>query len=144
MTAREHNKLLGIFLMVQGGLQLFGGLFAVLIYGGMGLAFLGAGRGDEQVMGGIFLVMAAVFVPIMLAFAGLFLLAGWKMLKEKTGARNWGIAASIVALLGFPLGTVLGIYGLWFLLGDQGKNFYLAGGLHNQNMFNPPPPNNWR
>ena len=129
MTAKEHNKLLSIFMLVQGGLQLLGGLMGALIYGGMGLAFLGAGtREDEQIMGGIFLAVALIIVPLILAFAGLFLMAGMKLLKEKNGARKWGIAASIVALLGFPLGTALGIYGLWFLCGDEGKRFYLAGG----------------
>jgi hypothetical protein len=144
MTAKEHNKLVGIFLMVNGGLQVFSGIIVGLIYGGMGAAFLSTARRDnEQFLGSFMIIMAIIIVPIVLAFGGLFLLAGWKMLKEKAGARNWGIAASIVALLGFPLGTVLGIYGIWFLFGEEGKRFYL-GGASSQQMFNPPPPNNWR
>jgi hypothetical protein len=144
MTAKEHNKLASIFLLVYGGLQLFGGIVAAVIYGGMGLAMLGsARREEEQVIAGVFVVVAVIIVPIMLAFAGIFLLAGWKMLKEKAGARTWGIVASIVALLGIPLGTALGIYGLWFLFGEEGKRFYL-GGSQPQQAFNPPPPNNWQ
>jgi len=143
MTAKEHNKLLSIFMLVQGSLQLFGGILVVLIYGGIGAAMLStARRSEEQAMGGIFLVLAVVAGVIVLLFAGLALLAGWKMLKEKSGARIWGIIACIVALLGFPLGTALGIYGLWFLFGEDGKRFYAGGNAANN--YPPPPPNNWQ
>src|SRR2546423_1632362 len=104
MTAKDHNKLLGIFMLVQGGLQIFGGLMVALIYGGMGLNFLAhAHSSDERTIGTIFIVMAFVVAPIVFIFAGLFLMAGWKLFKEKAGARTWGIIASIIALLGFPL-----------------------------------------
>ena len=143
MVAKDHNKLLSIFMLVQGGLQLFAGLIVGLIYGGMGLGFFAQARTDEERMvGGIFMVMAFIVAPIIFIFAGIFLMAGWKLLKEKSGARTWGIVASIIALFGFPLGTALGIYGLWFLFGEQGKQFYLGG--VNQNMYNAPPPNHWQ
>ena len=100
-----------------------------------------ARKSDEQTMGGIFLVLALIIAPIILIIAGTVLFAGWKLLKEKTGARTWGIIASCISLLSVPLGTALGIYGLWFLLGDQGKQFYSGGNQMNQY---PPPPNNWQ
>ncbi|MGI8787827.1 MAG: hypothetical protein ACR2HG_08725 [Pyrinomonadaceae bacterium] len=145
MTAKEHNKLLSVFFLVHGGLQLFGGIIIVLIYGGFGIAVLSnARRNEEQAMGGIFLVMAFVVGFIVLLFAGFALLTGWKLLKEKSSGRILGIIASCIALLGFPLGTALGIYGLWFLFGEQGRQFY-AGGIGNQmNAYPPPPPNNWQ
>lgn len=145
MTAKEHNKLLGIFMLVQGGLQIFGGILCAVIYGGMGLSFMSrAQTSEERTVGNILLIMAIVVVPVVLIFAGLFLTAGWKLFKEKAGARTWAIVASIIALLGFPLGTALGIYGLWCLFGERGKQFYANGG--NQIDFNQPPapPQNWQ
>ena len=145
MIARDHGKLLGIFHLIQGGLQAFGGIFVALIYGGLGLAFRSnAHKPEEQMMGTIFIVLAFVIAPIILLFAAINLTAGYKMLKEKAGARNWGIAASVVSLLSIPLGTALGIYGLWFLLGDEGKQFYLGGNNYARNNFPPPPPQNWQ
>ena len=38
MTARDHNNLLGIFFLIQGGLLTFVGLIMALVYGGIGLA----------------------------------------------------------------------------------------------------------
>jgi hypothetical protein len=145
MTGKDHNKLLSIFHLIQGGLQAFGGIIVALVYGGLGFAMRQSARGgEEQIMGTIFIVLAFVIAPIILLFAAINLTAGYKMLKEKAGARNWGIAASAVSLLSIPLGTALGVYGLWFLLGDEGKQFYL-GGNRQQNMFNPPPPpQNWQ
>lgn len=147
MTAKDHNKLLAIFHLVQGGLQSFAGIIIALVYGGLGLAFrANAHKPEEQFMGTIFIVLAFVAAPIVLLFAAVNLTAGYKMLKEKTGARTWGIVASIVSLLSIPLGTALGVYGLWFLFGDEGKRFYLGGSGGGQQYFNnpPPPPNGWQ
>ncbi len=125
MTPKDHNKLLSIFLLIYGGLQLFGGLLVALIYGGIGLSFLSLGqKSEEKTMGGIFLVLSLIVAPVILIIAGIILMAGWKMLKEKMSARTWGIVACCVSLLSLPLGTALGIYGLWFLLGESGKQFY--------------------
>ena len=143
MTAKDHGKLLGIFHLIEGGLQAFGGIFIAFIYGGLGIVFRSnAHKLEEQMMGTVFVILAFALAPIVLIFAGISLTAGYKLLKEKAGARTWGIVASILALPGIPLGTALGIYGLWFLFGEEGKRFYLGG--VQQNMFSPPPPQNWQ
>ena len=147
MTAKDHNKLLGIFHLIQGGLQAFGGIVVALVYGILGVMFsANAHRPEEQFMGTLFIVLACVVAPIVLIFAGINLTAGYKMLKEKPGARMWAIVASIICLPGVPLGTALGVYGLWFTFGDEGKQYYLGESQYKQPMFNPtqPPPNNWQ
>lgn len=146
MTGKDHSKLLGIFFMVQGGLQLLGGIFMVLVYGGLGVGMLAsARREDEQIAGGILLGIGVVVGVLVLLFAAFYLLTGWKLHKQNTGARIWGIIASCIALLGFPLGTALGIYGLWFFFGEQGKNFYAGnGGVNMDGSYPPPPPQSWQ
>lgn len=144
MTARDHNRLLAIFYFVMAGLQLLGGIFVALIYGIMGGAFLSTARGgEEQIMGGVFLGMAVLVGLIMLAIGGFTLLAGFKVFKEKPVGRVLGIIISCLVLLSFPLGTALGIYGLWFFIGDLGKNFY--AGLSGSAAPPPPPmPSSWQ
>lgn len=144
MTAKDHNKLLSIFFFILGGLQLLGGVFIVVIYGVLGGAMIAsARRDDEQVMGGIFLGLAVVIGVIMLAFACLYLFGGLKMLKEQRIGRTLGIIGSILALLSFPLGTALGVYGLWFMFGE-GRNFYDGVQDAGYGYTPPPPPNSWQ
>lgn len=146
MTAKEHNKLVGILLMAHGGLQLLVMIMMGLIYGGMGAFMLANSRRDEeQMVGAVFIGIIVVLLFVTLLFVLPQLLGGYKLLKEKPSARTWGIVGSIISCLSFPLGTAAGIYGLWFLFGEEGKRFYLGGGSQNQ-MFNPPPPppNTWQ
>ncbi|MGC2235273.1 MAG: hypothetical protein WA584_03880 [Pyrinomonadaceae bacterium] len=145
MAARDTNKLVGIFLMVHGGMQALLMLFLVLIYGVLGVGMATTARkADEQTVGVVFLVIALVVAVFSALFIIPQLLGGWKILKEKPNARTWGIIGSIVACLSFPLGTAAGVFGLVFLFGDEGKQFYLGGNSYSNNAFPPPPPNNWQ
>lgn len=142
MTAKDHNKLLGIFFLINGGLSVVGGVFAVLIYVGMGTFMLSTGRESEaQAFGGVMLVLGVIVGVILVAFAGFYLFTGWKIYKEQSIGRVLGIVASCLCLLSFPLGTALGVYGLWFMFGDQGKLFYEGGNMVSNP---PPPPNSWQ
>ncbi len=142
MTAKEHNKLLAIFFLINGALQTLGGIFVTLLYGGIGAAFIvNQHRSEDQMLGGFFVIFAIVAALIIFAVAAIAFFAGWKLLKEKSGARTLGIIGSCIALLGFPLGTALGIYGLWFLLGEKGKQFYRSADLSGNY---PPVPNQWQ
>jgi hypothetical protein len=143
MTARDHNKLLSIFFFIQGGLILLAGIFIVLAYGIMGGAMAAtSSRGDEQLVGGIFVVISVVMGLVMFIFAGLYLFAGLKIRKEQKIGRTLGIIGSILALFSFPLGTALGVYGLWFLFGE-GRALYESGQA-GMNYTAPPPPNSWQ
>ena len=68
MTAKEHNNLLGIFILIQGGLTVFIGLFLLLIYGGMGVALMGAGPDAEARFAGGMILVIGVIVGILLAY----------------------------------------------------------------------------
>jgi hypothetical protein len=48
------------------------------------------------------------------------------MLKRRRNARPWGIIAAILVAPIIPLGTMLGIYGLWFFFSAEGRRFYLS------------------
>ncbi|MBX7169634.1 MAG: hypothetical protein K1X72_01680 [Pyrinomonadaceae bacterium] len=157
MTAKEHNRLVGIFLMIHGGLQaLIMGLIS-LIYGGIGLAILIGGKNQDKPVGVFFIVAIAMVVIFSSIFILPQVLGGWKMLKEKPNAKIWGIIGSIVSCMSFPLGTAAGVYGLWFLFGEEGKKFYdnqvsqnYLGGVNQVNDFQTQDfqqqrePHSWR
>lgn len=156
MTAKEHNRLAGIFLMIHGGLQALIMLLMSLIYGGMAMAFILGGKNDEKFVGVFFIIAVAFIVIFSLLFLAPQIIGGWKMLKEKPNAKIWGIIGSITACLSFPLGTAAGVYGLWFLFGEHGKQFYdnpaspnYLGGMNAANDFQYQDkreyqPHNWK
>lgn len=142
MTAKEHNRLVGIFLMIHGGLQAFVMLLLSLIYGGVGAAILIGANNSDKPVGLIFLVIVAFVLIFSLLFIAPQIIGGWKMFKEKPNAKIWGIIGSILSCFHFPFGTAAGVYGLWFLFGDLGKQIYdnptspnYLGGMNAVNDF---------
>ena len=146
MTAQEHNRLLSIFFFIQGGLQIVVGLAIGIIYGGLGSVFMASGRTDEdQMMGGLFVVLGICIGLVLLVFAAFTLFTANKVRKVQPIGRTLGIVISILSLFSFPLGTALGVYGLWFFFGDLGKALYgPAGDGYGSNYAPPPPPNSWQ
>lgn len=117
MTAKEKNKLAGIFLLAHGG-------FLALIYFVMVVVFGVVLNLDPNTPKGI-----AIFFPIFMAiisflFVSPQIIGGWKMLKEHPNAKNWGIASAILACLNAPLGTAAGVFALIFLFSNEGDNFF--------------------
>ncbi|MEO8574269.1 MAG: hypothetical protein ABI481_09895 [Pyrinomonadaceae bacterium] len=144
MTGKEQNKLAAIFLLVHAGIQAVVMLLLGLIYGGVGAAlFFNARKQEEQNVGLVFIGIIVVLVIISTIFVLPQAIAGWKMLKERPDARTWGIIGSIASSLSVPLGTAAGVFGLVFLLGDEGKRFYSGGGDREVSKA-PPPPSSWQ
>jgi hypothetical protein len=147
MTAKEHNRLVGIFLMAHGAFQCVIMIGLCIVYAVIGAAmFVGGRPGEEQLVGSVFIGVVGFIFIFSLIFLLPQIIGGYKLWKEKPNARTWGIIASIVSCMSFPIGTAAGVYGLWFLFGDMGKQFYLGG--YQQNMFQnppqPPAPNSWQ
>jgi hypothetical protein len=143
MTAQDHNKLLSILFFIKGGLLTIVAAVFVIIYGMFGAIFgaaMMAGPDKEAKLagagiGGFFIVFAIGIGLFIMLFASLYLFTGWKLQKQQPIAKTMVTIASCLALLSFPLGTALGIYGLWFIFGDMGKAIYSGGRLDY-----PPPP----
>ncbi len=147
MTARDHNNLLGIFFMVKAGILAVAGVIMGLVYAGVGAVMLGAGhKQDEHIAGGAMMVFGILLGLVFLAIALFDLVTGIKVRRMSPVGRILGIIVSIMSLFSFPLGTALGVYGLWFFFGDMGRNLYLGGSEAPAGSYNPPnqpPPNSW-
>ena len=122
---QSHVKILGILHIVFGSLGVLLGLGMLALFGGIaGVVGMNA-SGDE----------AAVAVPILGAIGGVILLfalvvsvpgiiAGVGMLSFKPWARILAIIISILQLINFPFGTVLGFYGIWVLFSKEGAALF--------------------
>jgi hypothetical protein len=139
MKAQDHNKLLGIIFLIVGGLQLMNMLFCLLMLP-VFLQQTAALRRAPNFPIAFFSGIMIGVVAFSFLMGTLDLLAGYGILKRKAWGRTAGIIAAIPSLLGIPLGTALGVYTLWFMTSEKGKNFYLSGG---NETYLPPPPQSW-
>ena len=119
----SHVKILGILHIVLGALGGLCGLAFLGLFGGIasivGMSAATGGDPDAAVaapvVGGIGVILA--FVILLFSLPGIII--GWGIMKYKPWARMLGIIFSALQLLGVPVGTAIGIYGLWVLLNNE-------------------------
>lgn len=141
MNAEEHNRIIGYLFLAYLGLQ----VLSLIITGIAFVFFFRMFRTMPLPDPNFFLwfgIVMAVTLVISVALLIPIAVAAYQMLKQKPTARPWGIAASIISLLGIPLGTIIGVYGLWYFFSEEGKAYYLGGPIGF--IPPPPPPENWR
>lgn len=118
---RKHIQILGILNIVWGSFGLIAALIILAIFGGaMGL-IQAASHGDPDAYFAIPLVgiIGSVIVIILLVASIPSVLAGVGLLQMAPWARILTIIVSALHLLNIPVGTALGIYGLWVMLSDE-------------------------
>ncbi len=132
MTGADHHKILAIGFAAFAAILFFTFLLLALVSVGvfvaLGISFANESGDPNQAGVGI---LGVIFTVIFYGGLGLvcvlpLAMASWQMLKRRPRARIWGIIAAIVLLPIIPLGTMAGIYGLWFFLGAQGRDYKWA------------------
>ncbi|MBV9300527.1 MAG: hypothetical protein JOY62_05055 [Acidobacteriaceae bacterium] len=130
---RERVKILGILNIVMGCLGALAGIVVLVVFGGLaGLAGASAGpwRTDQDgVMAAPMLAFIGVGIALFLfVLSAPSIIGGWALMKFKPWARVLMIVISVLHLFHIPLGTALGIYGLWVLLNDETRRLFQSGG----------------
>jgi hypothetical protein len=125
----QHVKILGILHIIFGALGVLGAITVLLIFGGIS-AIVGLSDHSDSftavpilgaIGGFVFILVMALSLPGLIIGIGLMQFKPW--------ARIAGIVLSALDLVSVPpLGTALGIYGLWVLLSRE-----------SEQMFAPPP-----
>lgn len=132
MTGADHNKILAVGFAAFAAILFFTFLLLALVSVGvfvaLGITFANESGDTNQAGIGI---LGALFTIVFYGGLGLICvlppaIASWKLLKRRPDARIWGIIAAIVLLPIFPLGTALGVYGLWFFFSAQGRDYNWA------------------
>ena len=112
----QHVKIIGILHVVLGGMGALAAVAFLFLFGGLaGLVGAVDQTGDAAlavpVLGGIgtflFIVCLVFSLPSLVGGIALLMMAPW--------SRIFMIAVSALYLLHIPIGTALGIYGLWAL-----------------------------
>jgi len=125
-----HVKVIAWLHIILGGLGILMAISLLLFFGGIaGIVSATEQAPDAQIavpiLGGIggllFVVLTVLSLPSVIVGVGLVRFAPW--------ARIVGIVISALDLVNVPLGTALGIYGLWALTKPE-----------TEALFSGPPP----
>jgi hypothetical protein len=122
---QTHVKVLGVLYLAVSAFFLVGALFLILATGSAA-GIVGAAAEPED---------AAIAIPVigiagtaLAMFLGIFaipgLITGYGLLQLKPWARIVGIVLSAISLINIPIGTVIGIYGLWVLLSKDTERLF--------------------
>lgn len=112
----SHIKILGILHVVLGGMGILGAIAILVVFGGIaGIVGSTAAPNDSAIaipiLGGIGSIIAVVLLALSLpGFIG-----GVALLNMTSWSRIYMIVISALYLVHVPIGTALGIYGLWVL-----------------------------
>lgn len=122
----QHIKILAILFLILGALGVLIAIGIVIAGAGFVAAILSqAGSGDEQAVAGIVGTCATALAVFFGILSVPTLAAGWGLLKHKSWSRVLGIIVSILSLTHVPLGTAIGVYGLWVLFNDETKRILI-------------------
>jgi hypothetical protein len=123
-----HVRVVGILHIVFGVLGILGAFFLMLVFGGAAGIVGATGNEDAHVAVPILGAVGSLLGCLVLAVSLPGLIAGIGVLQFREWARILMIVVSVLDLLNVPLGTALGVYGLWTLLHREA----IA-------LFRPPP-----
>lgn len=112
---RKHIEILAYLNIIFGALAVLSGLILALVIAGSGMI-----SGDDTAMWVTSLVGGGLGFFIA-AMGAINILGGWGLLKRQEWARILIIILSILSIPAFPIGTALGVYGLWVLFSQEIK-----------------------
>jgi hypothetical protein len=127
---QTHVKVLGVLYLVFSALSLLAALFLILAIGGAaGIVGVTADPEDAAIAIPVLGIAGTALGVMLLVLALPGLLTGWGLLTYRPWARILGIVLSALNLLNIPIGTALGLYGLWVLLSRDTERLFTPSTL---------------
>jgi hypothetical protein len=113
----SHVRVLAILQIVYASMGLLLGVVVALLFGGIAaIVGFSAPVGDSIVAVPILATIGGVASSIIILLSLPRLIAGIGLLKYRAWGRILTVVVSVLGLIDFPVGTGLGIYGLWVLM----------------------------
>lgn len=139
---QKHIQILGILQIILGSLTLLVAVGMFVTMGGViGMVATQAPGEDAQIAAPVIGAIGIFLTLLLLALSIPPIIIGWGLTKMKPWARIWGIVISAVELLSIPIGTAIGIYGLWVLLNRETEALFTGSLPPSTVPENYPPPN---
>ena len=118
-----HVKVLAILFIVFGVCGALAGLGIMMLLGAIGAA--GAAADPDAWMAlPILGITGTALAAFLLALSLPGIIAGFGLLKYRPWARILTIVLCALNIMNFPIGTILGIYGLWVMLSEDGARLF--------------------
>ena len=132
-----HIKILGWIHVIFGVLGIAAGLVVFTILGGIaGLVGI-SGDSDGRVAAPILVLIGGFVLMILIVLSVPGLIGGVGLLYFKPWARILMIVLSALHILNIPIGTILGVYGLWALVNPETEALFANRGVL---PYAPPVP----
>ena len=125
---RDHVRILAYLHIVFGALGMTAAVIVLFVFGGIAGIVGAANPGNAEawhvampILGMVGLVIS--LCVLLLSLPGI--IAGFGLLRFRPWARILTIVLSALHLPGVPIGTAIGIYGLWVLLQAETERLFV-------------------
>jgi hypothetical protein len=116
----QHVKILGVLHIVFGGLGVLAAICVLLLFGGISAVVgLSDHSGDSAAAVPILGMIGSLVFILVMVLSLPALIIGIGLVQFRPWSRVATIILSAFDLLSIPLGTALGVYGLWVMLNPE-------------------------
>ena len=120
-----HVKVLGVLFIVLSALGTLAGLVVATVFSVAGVATAASASGSDAAIALPIIGLAGTALSVFLLLVSLpGLVAGIGLLKFKPWARVLAIVLSVLQLFNIGIGTIIGAYGLYVLLSEEGARLF--------------------
>ena len=112
----RHINILGVLFLTFSILMIIGGVVINQF-----LPMAGEISGDSTAIR-ITSIIGKSIGTVLFIFAAPGIICGYGLITKKAWSRVFGIILSCLSLFSIPIGTIIGIYGLWTLFKDETKD----------------------
>ena len=123
---QSHVALIGALFIIWGLLTALMGVSTLALGIGAVALLPTAARGGGQMAAGLTAVAFTTLAIIAIGWGAAHVLVGVPLRQRKPWARVIALMLGSVDLLLLPYGTALGIYTLWVLLHEKGKELFVV------------------
>ena len=120
-----HVKVLGALFIALSALGLLSALVVMFSFGiSAGLVGIAADPVDADIAQPILALIGVGVTIFLLVMSVPGIIVGWGLLKFRPWARILGIVLCALQLINIPIGTAVGIYGLWVLFNSETERLF--------------------
>ena len=119
-----HVKVLGVLNIVFGALGVLMALLLAVVFAGVATVVGIDGDADAAVAIPIIGLTGMATVSFLALWSLPSVIIGIGLVRRRPWARIAGIVVSILGLIVFPFGTILGVYGLWVLFSKDTERLF--------------------